>query len=118
MTENSFIKSSKLLEIRMYRSVSLCPILILLRRLMKRQLAFMIARAQVPVEWLQPSAEENPDGEEDEFPEDLLECLGNTRLSQSFRFFGKEMGVEDAKSLEDIYKSHLENTREHWILLI
>ncbi|KAF5362663.1 hypothetical protein D9758_009578 [Tetrapyrgos nigripes] len=79
--------------------------------LMKRQLAFMIARAQIPVEWLQPSTEENSDGEEDEFPEDLMECLSNTRLSQSFRFFGKEMGVADAKSLEDIYKSHLENTR-------
>ncbi|THU94718.1 26S proteasome regulatory complex, non-ATPase subcomplex, Rpn1 subunit [Dendrothele bispora CBS 962.96] len=80
--------------------------------LMKRQLAFMIARAQIPIEWIQsPSGEENPDGEEEDIAEDLLECLSNTKLSQSFKSFGKEMGVEEAKSLEDIYKSHLENTR-------
>ena len=29
--------------------------------------------------------------------------------------FGKEVGVADAKSLEDVYKSHLENTSE-WAL--
>ncbi|KAJ8073879.1 proteasome regulatory particle base subunit [Marasmius tenuissimus] len=78
---------------------------------MKRQLAFIISRAQIPVEWLRASAEENPDGEEEELPEDLVECLSNTRLSTSFREFGKEMGVADPKSLEDVYKSHLENTR-------
>ncbi|TCD68746.1 proteasome regulatory particle base subunit [Steccherinum ochraceum] len=73
--------------------------------LMKRQLAFLLARAQVPKEWL--------DGEEstDELPEDLLDCLNNTRLSQHFKDFGKELGVQEAKSLEDVYKSHLENTR-------
>ncbi|KAG7091885.1 hypothetical protein E1B28_008286 [Marasmius oreades] len=78
---------------------------------MKRQLAFIIARAQTPIEWLRASGEENPDGEEEELPEDLMECLSNTRLSASFREFGKEMGVADPKSLEDVYKSHLENTR-------
>ncbi|KAI0795452.1 armadillo-type protein [Abortiporus biennis] len=73
--------------------------------LMKRQLAFLLARAQVPKEWV---VEE---GEEDELAEDLTECLSNTRLSSHFRDFGKELGVQDAKSLEDVYKSHLENTR-------
>lgn len=77
---------------------------------MKRQLAFILARAQIPIEWLQA---DSADGEEEEeFPADLLECLSNSRLSASFREFGKEMGVLDAKSLEDVYKSHLENTRE------
>ncbi|KAJ7136028.1 armadillo-type protein [Mycena epipterygia] len=81
--------------------------------LMKRQLAFLLARAQIPIEWLRaPSA--NPDEEidiEDEFPEDLRECLSNTRMSAHFREFGKELGVTDPKSLEDVYKTHLENTR-------
>ncbi|KAJ3898257.1 armadillo-type protein [Lentinula edodes] len=76
---------------------------------MKRQLAFILARAQIPIEWLQA---DSADGEEEEeFSSDLLECLSNTRLSTSFREFGKEMGVEEAKSLEDVYKTHLENTR-------
>ena len=70
---------------------------------MKRQLAFLIARAQVPVEWLQAEDEEEP-------PEDLLECLSNTHLSEHFKEFGKELGALEPKSLEDIYKSHLENS--------
>ncbi|KAH9477972.1 26S proteasome regulatory subunit rpn-1 [Psilocybe cubensis] len=72
---------------------------------MKRQLAFIIARSQLPIEWL------SPPGEEIEFESDLQDCLYNTKLSEHFRAFGKEVGVEEAKSLEDVYKSHLENTR-------
>lgn len=49
----------------------------------------------------------------DELPEDLLECLSNTRLSQHFREFGKEVGVADARGLEEVYKSHLETTRTY-----
>ncbi|KAI0076507.1 26S proteasome regulatory complex non-ATPase subcomplex Rpn1 subunit [Panus rudis PR-1116 ss-1] len=70
--------------------------------LMKRQLALYLARAQVPKEWLELD-------EEEEVPEDLLDCLSNTRLSQFFKEFGKELGVLEPKSLEDVYKSHLEN---------
>ncbi|KAG2003380.1 26S proteasome subunit RPN2a [Coprinopsis cinerea AmutBmut pab1-1] len=83
--------------------------------LMKRQLAFLMARSQVPLEWLQPPSSEDGEGEDvdfqEELPEDLLECLSNARLSHHFREFGKEVGVAEAKSLEDVYKSHLENTR-------
>ncbi|TFK41669.1 armadillo-type protein [Crucibulum laeve] len=83
--------------------------------LMKRQLAFLLARAQIPLEWLHPSSEGEGEGEDadfqEELPEDLLECLSNSRLSGAFREFGKELGVADAKNLEDVYKSHLENTR-------
>ncbi|KAJ7275052.1 armadillo-type protein [Mycena rebaudengoi] len=81
--------------------------------LMKRQLAFLLARAQIPIEWLRAPSE-NPDEEidiEDEFPEDLRECLSGTRMSTHFRDFGKELGVTDPKSLEDVYKTHLENIR-------
>ena len=70
----------------------------------------------MPIEWLQPPSE-NADGDtdvtfQDELPEDLLECLSNSKLSAHFKEFGKEVGVADAKSLEDVYKSHLENTSE------
>ncbi|KAF8921613.1 armadillo-type protein [Mucidula mucida] len=79
--------------------------------LMKRQLAFLLARAQIPLHWLKnPEADETADFSDD-LPEDLVECLSNTRLSGHFRDFGKELGVQDAKSLEDVYKSHLEHTR-------
>lgn len=78
---------------------------------MKRQLAFILARAQIPLEWLQPPDAEGDTDFQDQLPEDLLECLSNNRLSTHFREFGKEVGVGDARSLEDVYKSHLENTR-------
>ncbi|KAG6331642.1 hypothetical protein ID866_7447 [Astraeus odoratus] len=77
---------------------------------MRRQLALLLSRAQIPVEWLRPPAAEDADAEE-ELPENIMECLSNTNLSQCFRAFGKELGVEEPKSLEDVYKSHLENTR-------
>ncbi|KDQ60190.1 hypothetical protein JAAARDRAFT_711978 [Jaapia argillacea MUCL 33604] len=83
---------------------------------MKRQLAFLLARAQIPFEWLQtPSEDEDADADAsltDELPEDLIDCLSNTRLSSHFKDFGKEVGVLEPKSLEDIYKSHLETTRK------
>ncbi|PIL27594.1 hypothetical protein GSI_10745 [Ganoderma sinense ZZ0214-1] len=78
---------------------------------MKKQLAFLLARAQVPKEWLEAPAEDGMDDGETELPEDLLECLSNTRLSTQFKEFGKELNVLEPKSLEDVYKSHLENTR-------
>lgn len=85
-------------------------------RLMKRQLAFLLARACVPIEYLSAPVESSDaeEEEEEELPEDLLECLSNSKLSSHFREFGKEVGVGDAKGLEDVYKSHLENTREHF----
>lgn len=72
---------------------------------MKRQLAYLLARAQVPKEWVLPEGEE-----EAELPEDLADCLSNAKLSSHFRDFGKELGVLEPKSLEDVYKSHLENS--------
>jgi 26S proteasome regulatory subunit N1 len=86
---------------------------------MKRQLAFILARAQIPLEWLQPPSEGDAEiASDEELSDDLLECLYNTKLSTHFRDFGKELGVAEAKSLEDIYKSHLENTRKLPLLSI
>jgi 26S proteasome regulatory subunit N1 len=81
---------------------------------MKRQLAFILARAQIPVEWLQPPQDDSHDAEtefQDDLPDDLLECLSNSNLSTQFRQLGQELGVAEAKSLEEVYKSHLENSR-------
>lgn len=63
---------------------------------MKRQLAYILARQQINVET------------EDEA---LVEILNNTKLSENFKRFGKELSVSEPKSLEDIYKSNLETTR-------
>ncbi|KAI0372041.1 26S proteasome regulatory complex non-ATPase subcomplex Rpn1 subunit [Pilatotrama ljubarskyi] len=79
--------------------------------IMKKQLAFILARAQVPKEWLETPGEDGMEDGESELPEDLVECLSNTRLSTQFKEFGKELNVLEPKSLEDVYKSHLENTR-------
>ena len=76
--------------------------------IMKRQLALILARAQTPLEWLQVT---NEDGNIEDLPEDIVECLSNSRLSTQFKEFGKELGVLEPKSLEDVYKSHLENAR-------
>jgi 26S proteasome regulatory subunit N1 len=77
---------------------------------MRKQLAFILARAQVPLEWLDGTSSNDGTTIED-LSEDLLDCLGNANLSTQFRSFGKELGVEAPKSLEDVYKSHLEPTR-------
>ena len=77
--------------------------------IMRRQLALILARAQTPLEWLQAPDEDgdatNP------LSEDIVECLSNSRLSARFKDFGKELGVLEPKSLEDVYKTHLENSR-------
>jgi 26S proteasome regulatory subunit N1 len=79
---------------------------------MKRQLAFILARTQVPYHWLQhPTTDDDGDETLEELPEDLQEILFNSRLSTHFKHFGKELGVLDPKSLEDVYKSHLETSR-------
>lgn len=77
---------------------------------MKKQLAFILARSNIPIEWATPEVVEGSD-EPVELSEDLIECLGNAKLSEHFRIFAKELDVVEPKSLEDIYKSHLENTR-------
>ncbi|CAD6975588.1 unnamed protein product [Tilletia controversa] len=71
---------------------------------MRKQLAFMLARQQIPIEWLQD--DDNPIEDQE-----LIDAISNTNLSSRFLFFGKELSVSEPKSLEDIYKTHLEHTR-------
>lgn len=66
---------------------------------MKRQLAYILARQQFQFE----------EGEIED--ETLLDILNNTKLTDHFQAFGKELNLVQPRSLEDIYKSHLENTR-------
>ncbi len=47
----------------------------------------------------------------------MQEILFNSRLSTHFKQFGKELGVLDPKSLEDVYKSHLETSRMFNVIL-
>ena len=66
---------------------------------MKRQLAFLLARNQI---WFNPGPDESPE---------IDDCLRNLSLSTHFIHLVTELGVKEAKSPEDIYKSHLENSR-------
>ncbi|OCF41675.1 26S proteasome regulatory subunit N1 [Kwoniella heveanensis CBS 569] len=80
---------------------------------MKKQLAYFLARAQIPLHWVH-TAEGAETEEEDPAPtqpDDVLEPLGNVKLSTHFKNFGKAVGVEEPRAVEDIYKSHLEPNR-------
>ncbi|KAF9292487.1 proteasome regulatory particle base subunit [Linnemannia elongata] len=64
--------------------------------LLKKQLAFMLARQQIFVET------------EDE---DLQNCINNTHLTTHFINLARELDLMEPKTPEDIYKSHLEHKR-------
>jgi 26S proteasome regulatory subunit N1 len=66
---------------------------------LKKQLAFLLARNQI---WFNPGPDESPE---------IDDCLRNLSLSTHFIHLATELSVKEAKSPEDIYKSHLENTR-------
>lgn len=63
--------------------------------LVKKQLAYMLARQFVKIET------------EDE---SVNEIISNSHLSSHFIALARELDVMEAKSPEDIYKTHLENT--------
>ncbi|KAL7274551.1 proteasome regulatory particle base subunit [Rhizina undulata] len=65
-------------------------------KVLKKQLAFLVSRQQI---WI-----EAPD-------EEIADCLNNTRLSDYFLALGKELNILEPKTPDDIYKSHLENSR-------
>jgi 26S proteasome regulatory subunit N1 len=67
---------------------------------LRRQMAFQVARQRI---WL--------DVEEQDDDQTLADCLNNTKLSDHFKSLGKELNILDPKSVQDIYKTHLENSR-------
>lgn len=68
---------------------------------LKKQMAFLIARQQIVLNF-------NPETEEEQ---EIAECLNNTKLPEHFKALGKELNILDPKTTEDIYKSHLESNR-------
>ena len=68
---------------------------------MKRQLAFLLGRQHIPIEWIKD--------EDEELEQDIFECLSNVKLPEYYKEFGKTLGISEAKSLEDVYKTHLES---------
>lgn len=75
--------------------------------LMRKQLAYMLGRQQIPLEWVQD--EDSPLSEKED-GEALVSAIHNGSLSANFIAFGKELSVFEPKSLEDIYKTHLDNS--------
>uniref|UniRef100_A0A060T8M6 26S proteasome regulatory subunit RPN1 n=1 Tax=Blastobotrys adeninivorans TaxID=409370 RepID=A0A060T8M6_BLAAD len=65
-------------------------------KLIQKQLAFILARQQY---WFQVEDEE------------VQQCLSNINLSDHFLYLAKELNLLDPKVPEDIYKSHLEQSR-------
>jgi len=68
---------------------------------LKKQMAFLIARQQL---FMEPE----PEGADEEV---VAECLGNVRLSEYFKTLAKELNILDPKLPEDVYKTHLESSR-------
>lgn len=67
---------------------------------LKRQMALQLARQRISLEL-----------GDDVDDAALLECLNNTRLHEHFKNMGKELNILDPKSIQDIYKTHLESSR-------
>lgn len=71
--------------------------------LMRKQMCLLLGRHKVYFD-----AEEN--GVEDDDIEKLNQLIGNETLSEQFLRLAKDLDVMDAKTPEDIYKSHLAET--------
>lgn len=66
----------------------------------QKQLAFMLGRQQICLEL---------DGSKDD--DDLIEIMSNTHLNNYFLSLARELDIMEPKTPEDVYKSHLENSR-------
>ena len=71
---------------------------------MQKQMAFLLARQQIPLEWIQNESEPITD-------QALLDCLFHTNLSSHFINFAKELSVYEPKAPEDVCKTELETSR-------
>lgn len=68
--------------------------------IMKKQMCLLLGRHKVNFEV----------SEDEENEEELNEIIGNVHLSEQFLKLGQDLDVVDAKTPEDIYKSHLAET--------
>uniref|UniRef100_U5EY74 26S proteasome non-ATPase regulatory subunit 2 n=1 Tax=Corethrella appendiculata TaxID=1370023 RepID=U5EY74_9DIPT len=67
----------------------------------QKQLAFMLGRQQIYMEM----------NEEINDYEDLREIMSNAHLNNHFLNLGRELDIMEPKTPEDVYKSHLDNSR-------
>lgn len=67
----------------------------------QKQLAFMLGRQQIYLEINESSSEYD----------DLTEIMANCHLNNHFLNLARELDIMEAKTPEDVYKSHLENSR-------
>lgn len=67
----------------------------------KKQLAFMLGRQQVFLELNEGSQDYD----------DLVEIMSNSHLNNHFLNLARELDIMEAKTPEDVYKSHLDNSR-------
>ncbi|XP_064476631.1 26S proteasome non-ATPase regulatory subunit 2-like [Ornithodoros turicata] len=67
----------------------------------QKQMAFMLGRQQIFLE---------QDDKIDNY-EDLAEIVSNTSINDHFMALARELDIMEPKTPEDIYKSHLDNTR-------
>ena len=67
--------------------------------LLKRQMALLIARQKI---WLDVYDEEE---------ESMVACLQSTRMTDYYKALALELNLLEPKSVQDIYKSHLESSR-------
>ncbi|CAG9770682.1 unnamed protein product [Ceutorhynchus assimilis] len=69
--------------------------------IVQKQLAFMLGRQQIYIEVPETTPEY----------EDLTEIMANCHLNNHFLNLARELDIMEPKTPEDVYKSHLENTR-------
>ncbi|KAG1678341.1 26S proteasome non-ATPase regulatory subunit 2 [Nymphon striatum] len=74
-------------------------------RSVQKQMAFMLGRQQVFLEL----------NDELEDYDDLVEIMSNGHLNTHFLSLARELDIMEPKTPEDIYKTHLENTRTPFI---
>lgn len=70
----------------------------------KKQLAFMLGRQQIFLQLDENSTDYD----------DLVEIMSNSHLNNHFLSLGRELDIMEPKTPEDVYKSHLDNTRTHF----
>lgn len=75
-------------------------------RHIRRQLTFMLARQQIVLD-VEELLEEELEDDDDEI-ELLAGLMRNTKLNDSFLELARELDIVEAKTPEDVYKSHLE----------
>lgn len=71
----------------------------------QKQLAFMLGRQQICLE-----LRGNADGSTND-DEELTEIMSNSHLNNYFLNLARELDIMEPKTPEDVYKSHLENSR-------